>query len=398
LFILDCCFSGAIVLGKQATRDASLCSREVLMSCGSDKKAADGPKGAGSPFANTLVKLLQNNKKSRLAISDIKKNFDLALILAMDQKIEYGALPVDQIGNGELVFPLKSEIAADIPVQLLADSFIKNLNFDQQKASLNTEFLDCDQDDFNIISTCAYNFDVQQLMRTVILRHIKEELGVDLYINHPIIVWPDSIVKNDFWAALAATLDVSGTDNSIESIQKRVMENLLGRLLRDQDKPIKSPIIISLGYQNNNPQILSSLLSFCESFYHQFTLKKQDIAYKDKLFDKLYIVISDVRSGNNEMLKRDELILKIKNVRISVTPPIDTKHIKKGNFTLWKNALTKAAEADLTPGISVQKIKTLDPFVDGQTEYEILELIHELGKNLQVESMKITQQLGIIPQ
>lgn len=435
LVIFDCCYSGEIVLGNQPSNLEQFFSRKAIASCGNDKKAGDGFPLKGSPFANALTATLNNNREDLLPASSLIRPIDLILrqnpVADQDgneipQKVMSGTPPgITVNGLGDFTFPLKKIIAEAIPAQLLAESFISHLNFDLAKERLKAEFFDAVTDDLTIISTCAYDFDAHQLMRTVMLRYIKDKFRVDLRIGKPIIVWPDTVMEGDFWLALAKTLGVEipalllmrqprnqsqppditqKLDAAMEKLVRDVMTNLFGQIRRDESyktqnfAPPSCPLILSVGYRSNGPETKDKLIGFCESFFNAFQARKAEAEFKNASLEKLYLIFSDIREGDAEWINRTELLRVFKEKpRVCVAPVLKKNEIVKGHFEAWKTELLNASKSGELPGFEASSIEKIAPFNDMKNAFEILEIIALLSQEFRVETYKINEQLGIIP-
>ena len=108
--ISDSCFAGAIFEparrggGMEALKTKK--SREALTS-GGIEKVSDGNKGEKSPFANTLIKVLEENEKNELPFNVFSNNVILQFDQLKKQTPMYGSLNDVGHDGGTFVFELK---------------------------------------------------------------------------------------------------------------------------------------------------------------------------------------------------------------------------------------------------------------------------------------------------
>jgi uncharacterized caspase-like protein len=388
LLILDCCYSEAISLGKQGVNDSDLFSRKVMVSCGSDKLAFDGDPGEGSPFANALVEALEENSQTLLSLAQIEE------VMASKvggktkgvQKINFGPLPVDLSGKGDFYFPLNGAIKDALPAQQLAASIVKHLNFKDQKAGFEDHFETLFERDFHLITTSAYNFDVQQLLRTVLFEHTREIDMLNLVAGDPILLWPSSIPDGNFWDALQRSLtklQISAGINKAEII-KVIVDRL-----QVMPEFVKKTFVIAVGYETGLDTDMTKLIGFCKEFMEMIEAEKRQRNHDS--FAKLFLILSELTPGNSSFELEAALnIPKDAKYGLLNIDRVKDQDINVFTFDRWQKEATKMM------GKPLPALKKEDLFTPTTKHYEILNLIDIISQKLQVDSGQVMQNIGIL--
>lgn len=417
LVILDCCYSGNISFGQKGNEDKfDYYSRKALVSCNSDKLAADGIKWKGSPFANALISALKNNKSYRLALSDIWRQLDkeVKITYQVEQDILFDTLPVEQHGKGEFIFELKKEIQQSIPVELLAESIIDHLNFGRQKEEIATQYFETAAADFHVLTTSSYDFNVQQLLKSVLFQYMKSvDQEVRLSDSAPIIIWPELIMQANFWDAALNTLNKDLTNTSVKENPDDGLESVLSdaekkalakkeadkkekviRLLTDRlmsASGLSQPVVVWIGYDNSDPEFKNRITEFSKEVYTRLNqektarLKKADIT-----FNKLFLIFSEINKGGATFIKREEIVEAVgPSCKVMVTTAIENKHISKGLFQVWINMSKPKIGAYQT------LLEANHFFPEDTRKFEVFEFIKEVCLKMDIDRMEVSKKLGI---
>lgn len=108
VFIVDCCFPGALLRGSYTAADRleENCSRWVLAS-GRLEPVSDGMPGDNSPFIKTLISGLNQNREAKIRLSDLgNRVINLTANIANQTPICHPITGLDDLG-GEFSFHLK---------------------------------------------------------------------------------------------------------------------------------------------------------------------------------------------------------------------------------------------------------------------------------------------------
>lgn len=113
LVISDSCFAGTLLtqtrgfdVNKHYTKLEEKKSRWLLAS-GREEKVSDGLPGKGSPFANSLISFLENNKSKCFSFSELAVNVTKDTGSIANQQPIWGQIDVFRIEGGEMVFKIK---------------------------------------------------------------------------------------------------------------------------------------------------------------------------------------------------------------------------------------------------------------------------------------------------
>lgn len=114
--ITDSCFSGSIFSQTRSIdtkenhfdRLSEIKSRWFLTS-GRDEKVSDGKAGKGSPFANSLIKFLEQNSKRQFSISELAIYVENATSNIATQTPRWGSIEALGHEGGQLIFRLKGD-------------------------------------------------------------------------------------------------------------------------------------------------------------------------------------------------------------------------------------------------------------------------------------------------
>jgi hypothetical protein len=388
LLILDCCYSDAISLGKQGVNDSDLFSRKVMVSCGSDRLALDGEPSEGSPFANALVQALTENTQPMLSLAQIE-GFMTSKVgekTMGEQEINFGPLPVDWSGKGDFYFPLKGAIKEALPAQQLAASIVKYLNFKDQKAGFEDHFETLFERDFHLITTSAYNFDVQQLLRTVLFEHTRDVDMLNLVAGDPILLWPSSIPDGNFWDALQRSLtklQISAGINKAEII-KVIVDRL-----QVMPEFVKKTFVIAVGYETGIDTDMTKLIGFCKEFMEMIEAEKRQRNHD--CFAKLFLILSELTPGNSAFEVETALnIPKDAKYGLLNIDRVKDQDINVFTFERWQKEATKMM------GKPLPALKKEELFTPTIKHYEILNLIDIISQKLQVDSGQVMQNIGIL--
>lgn len=387
LLVLDCCHAGAVTLGKQGQKNAEKFVRKVLTSCGPDRLAADGTAGKGSPFANALVTALNGNTHPVLGISHIAAAIDSTVQIQTfsNQYITYTDLPTDQVGQGDFALRLKGSIAAALPARQLADSFIKHLNFDDQKKSFKKHFRAIEKGDLHILATSAYNFDVQQLLRTVLFDFTQTYSSINLDPGDPIVIWPNTLPHGGFWEALQRSLHGAAPEGSSrESTVKHIVDRL-----QVTEEFRKKPFVIAIGFESSMEAATKALVQFAVEFMD--LLHKEKSKREHRIFAKLFLILSELTPGKAQFQLKDTFVLPDSG-QFGIAPidQVSNNHIDKYVFEEWYTPATDQL------GATLPALTTEDIFPNDDHSYEVLSFIYTIADKLHIPRETLVHNLGII--
>ena len=384
LLILDCCHAGAATLGNQGVNDEGRFSRKVVMSCGNNRLAADGKAGEGSPFANALVDALRKNKGTLLDCTQILPGINAVVgpQTMGEQSVTYTALPVEQNGQGDFVFKLKSDIVAALPAQELAGSFIRHLNFDDQKTSFKKHFKAIEKGDLHILSTSAYDYDVQQLLRTVLFDFTQTYASINLNPGDPILIWPNTLPDGGFWEALQRSL------NTGESSKDLMVKHIVDRM-QVTEAFVKKPFVVAIGFESGMPEIAKELLTFAAEFMEM--LFKEKSKREHKIFAKFFLMLSELTPGETHFSLKDAFVLPDQtSFGITTIDQVQKDHVDKYVFEAWHT------EASKQLGPKMPTLTGTELFENDDHCYDVLSFIYTIADKLQIAKEEVIHNLGII--
>lgn len=307
LLVLDCCTAGGVAGGLKVSDPVNDFSRYGLTSATMDQEALDGE--AGSPFSNALYKVLKRNTAPYLLINEkeLQEEFNKQMELWANQvgkgriqhkqTIQYR--PLTECGTGEFRFQLNDP---DIPpVDQLSSTFIRHLNFSDQKTDIATDFFSGGEEELIIITSVCKNSNIHKLYGKVLLEELKE-LGHSFVFSAHYAVEPEQTM-NDTWRALAKNFEIPAQDN----IQQQCVSYICDRLIMYNN--VKQPLIIYLGYNFQSANLSNKITQFCKEFKEELARVKSGVAYdKDTKFNSLFLIIGETRSGDKQFFFRDDFV------------------------------------------------------------------------------------------
>lgn len=175
LMILDCCYAGSVTLGIQGNKRDQYFSRYVLTASSSQEVAGDGAPCAGSPFANQLIRVLEENTYAYTSLRQLSVENKMNLYNdtnGINQQVHYQPLPVDENGQGDFVFALADQDRP--PVHQVGQSIIWYLDFDRQRSILPIHYQSKDRP-INLITTMGHPSDVHKLLGKVLFSWLFEK-------------------------------------------------------------------------------------------------------------------------------------------------------------------------------------------------------------------------------
>ncbi len=388
LLVLDCCCAGVITHGMKISDNNTAFSRYALASASMHQQALDGKKG--SPFANALFNLLKKNTEPVFIIQEekLQKEFDKQLeILANEykagpithvQKIKYQ--PLQECGDSQFVFRLKDP---DVPpVDDLSETFIKYLNFFDQKTDLATHYDEGGKEDLIIITTVCKNFNIHKLQGKVLFEELKTQQGFNFVFSSPIVVEPDK-TGNDTWTALSNTLQIPPENN----IRQQCAIYICDRLLLDEE--LAQPLIIYLGYNFQSGNLSSMIIQFCKELQDELNKAKNRVEYKQSRFNSLFLVIADTRSGSNQFFSRPDFIATIgEEPKIIISRPVGD--LPKGLARKWHKDASNSVD-----GIKSRNFQQLnvEDYFQNKSCCDIETFILEISRKMGVNETELTKKL-----
>ncbi|KAA2243560.1 caspase family protein [Chitinophaga agrisoli] len=388
LLILDCCCAGVVTHGMKISDNATTFSRYALASASMHQQALDGKKG--SPFANALYNILKKNTEPGFFIQEekLQKEFDKQLeILSNEyksgpiqhvQKIRYQ--PLKECGDSQFMFRLKDP---DVPpVDQLSETFIKYLNFFEQRIDLATHYDEGGKKDLIIITTVCKNFNIHKLQGKVLFEELKVQQGFNFVFSSPIVVEPDK-TGNDTWTALSNTLQIPPEHD----IRQQCAIYICDRLLLDEETA--QPLIIYLGYNFQSGNLSSMIIQFCKELQDELNKAKARVEYRQSSFNSLFLVIGDTRSGNNQFFSRPDFVsIMGEEPKVIISRPVGD--LQKGFANRWHKDACAAGEG--IKSRNFQKLN-LDDYFGGKKSCDIETFILEISRQLGVNEMELTKKL-----
>lgn len=384
LLILDSCFAGQASLGVPIRRNERF-SRQVLASSSPNEKALDGVIYQGSPFANALCYILQENTSPffSLGVKALTERFKWEYAKMYDddpqQEIIYKDLPTE-CGLGDFVFELNVK---DVPAPaVLARSFVEYLDFGKERKLVTDKFPFFSKADEHLIITREVNKHVHQLTRAVMFNELSKcaegaeyamKLDVSLHRYLPL----DLNSGFDILAAFAAEFKADPKFNNADAIA----DNIVGQLL-------SAPLIISLHSEHLAKDFTDRIIDFLKGFSDTISKAKHKLceSKKEKVhFHKLFFVIPDSRDKGNDLFDEKDL-RKIfpSTFNLLVNSPVEA--LGFGNAAQW---LAKAKK-----NIGAQNLKALKPSELFPDEFKVyscpLEFIYLVCSKVKVDTNKVT--------
>lgn len=362
LLMLDCCFAGGIESVYNPKRSLKEpYSRHVCTSAAQDQAAADGMKGAGSPFANAFCELLKGNSNPELAFDvfafgKLQSTFKMSLKNGHRQDLSLGNLPVDNTGNGSFIFEKLEKDKPDIV--FIRDSFIDHLDFEEPRLSLRNMF-DDSRNHLNIFVTPVYSYRLHNVLTRIIFRQLRDKrrnihfdpskcfMSESIHIGH--------FNGDDIWGVLHRQLKMGAEDAAYD---KHTVFGWFFQKLRGEGPEFegKSHVIIRLHFAIGGEELLQHIRDFCRECSRLFLQHKQSIpATEWPKYGKMFIIFSDERIGSagfGEEHFSDLPDLDAFNLVTSRMPsPIRKMHVET-----WIEKVTEANESNRIKALLDQQV------------------------------------------
>lgn len=306
LLLTDCCYSGASLAGLSSTTGQDNISRYVIASALMDEKATDGRPGTGSPFRAAICKLLEENLENTYTIDEgrLSKEFAFQLerqMIKTPQKIVSGLLPMDIHGNGfgKFNFVLREK---DIPpVDVVCNSFVKHLNFEQERKQFGDEML---VKDSKIAFVCLHE-DKQHLslMRKAIRDAIDfflEEFKVS--VSAVPMISDSKLTDGGVWWELhrhkANTAE--GIMGAEETVGEEEKGEILKWLFKQASSDWQSPgfQILHLAIESTNKLAVPYIVDFCKELPGLYEKIKDDSGQNNRLL----VLVTETKKENTRFL------------------------------------------------------------------------------------------------
>lgn len=383
LLIVDACYSGDAVLGRQGNNSPEPFSRYVLTSTSADQVADDGEAGEGSPFAQAFLRFLDENTKPFIAIDkgEIADNLDRITMGDSEQEITHLPLPSNQNGSGNFIFELKEKEKPDL--SKLAHCLVNHLNFNRQKGDLDNYLDEGESEDLLLFSTLGYSHDAQKFLVRVLLHRLKG-LGYQfpndfLVINLELALTGDTQVDN-LWLLLCKNVAITATPPTARSL---FMDWIVNKITRSPQSNLQRPLVIWLGYETGTPDLTRNLMELWREFTSLFAQKRQQLEIEEH-FDKVFFVLADERDGRLHLTQEDFVDSIGPYPKIVVTDEI--KQLTKTHLKRW---IDRGKE-----NIKVQHIQALEesyffPLDGSIKKYKLLPFVRKLSEHCELNQTEI---------
>ena len=355
LFILDCCYSGAINYKTPNLPLQEQLSRYVMTSCNYNQEALDGLKDIkGSPFSVALLNVLTKPKYPTFVISNILEDIRNAFKFQIErvnidfqQEITYKELPVDFIGDGEFVFALKEQDKP--PLSHLTDTFETHLDFKEQKGKLEDAF-NPNNAHFNIIATCGNSANGQKLLTKILFKMLAAQIPENA--PKPYIVDIGSNFSGDIiWHIAKSIMGNRGHETPANAPFSDTIEGL-SKWIYEKTSEMDTPSVFRLLLRVNfgDKKLFSDIENFCCTLKDKFAALVAQLPLNEQpTFGKLFIVLSDERQAEQGFT--DDFSAKISDTA-NVIIMQKVKNINTNHVSAW---VTAAKDA-----IKTKKFKTIE--------------------------------------
>lgn len=382
LLLLDCCFAGNLVRG-QVDSNEQYFSRYILTASSSNQSASDGIAGAGGPFANKLVSILEDNTRPYIslgqlnAVNAMNAHFAAA---GLTQRVHYALLPGVRNGQGEFIFELaEKEIP---PVPLLGRTILENLDFNAQKGSFYDHFLSPERP-INLITTFGHPMDAHKLLGKILFRWLFDTRVVGRiplssaglrYLE----IQLTSLGSDDTWGSLIRMLAPSG--GLREFTHQQCVEWIFNQVKEGIPTGQARHLVVHFGFEVGSTQLFEQLEQFYLDFQTRYLqLYKQLDAADQKKIGRVFILFSDERAeAEYTPFSPDEqprLLMKYGASNLNLIAPPKIQHINHNHIYAW---LQKAKESIQTTNIQqLEATQLFDP-ATGMMSFEINDVIDRI--------------------
>jgi hypothetical protein len=344
LMVLDCCFAGSINIGNQGGISPAngFLSRYALLSSGSDKKALDGEQWQGSPFSNALCRTLSERvgdlsftDKTMAAIQEkVTPLIERSGIKPKeaDGLISHERLPVQAHGIGKFVFRIRKSqkpAVADLSLNL-----IDNLDFRSQRIELEAYLPQLDH--LNILTTHGHSFDVQNVLKKVFFRQIKDKIKFE----HGLLQFYNCVIDNAVSGTLWDTVRKQ-VDDAQAPIDKEAIVGWFFEKLNGVEPPYfgKKLALLSIGFKTGSDRMFEQIQEFCTDWVRIFQKKRAalGVGQRDQ-YGKLFLLFADERGqGNNFSQAFFEQMAE--NEHFNLIKTSSSGKLEKKDVELWLEAL-----------------------------------------------------------